>query len=194
MIDMAKTIIVKSDQLNGDDLISGPITIKIIAVEAGSSEQPVAISYEGDNGKPYKPNKSMRKVLVRGWGLDGQAYIGRFLTLYRHDAVKFGGQEVGGIRISHMSHIESGFSMSLNETKRSKKTHSVLVYKPNGREDDGIAAAKLGIDELKKFWGSLPPADQKQLERFLPAWKETAAAAAQPQTVIEEKPSDPPAQ
>ena len=72
MTDLAKTIEPKSDQLNADDLIAGPRTIVITAVRAnaGSAEQPVSISFEGDDGKPYKPCKSMRRVMVHVWGPD----------------------------------------------------------------------------------------------------------------------------
>ena len=79
---MASAIIPKSDQLNSDDLISGPITITITGVSIrGGQEQPVAISYAGDNGKPYKPCKSMSRCLVFAWGPDAKEYVGRSLTL-----------------------------------------------------------------------------------------------------------------
>ena len=63
MTDLSKTIDPKSDQLNSDDLIAGPITIRITKVSANlsSPEQPISIFFEGDNGKPYKPCKSMRR-------------------------------------------------------------------------------------------------------------------------------------
>lgn len=122
MIDLTPTIAPKSDQLNADDLIAGPMTIRITNVSANPSspEQPVSISFDGDNGKPYKPCKSMRRVLVSAWGKDGTAYIGRSMTLYRDPRVTFGGIEVGGIRISHMSDIDRDMSMSLtaSRTKR----------------------------------------------------------------------------
>src|SRR3990167_5307316 len=51
MDDMASTIIPKSDQLNSDDLITGPITITITGVDIRSGqEQPISIHYEGDGG------------------------------------------------------------------------------------------------------------------------------------------------
>src|ERR1700760_592135 len=105
MIDLSHTITAKSDQLNADDLIGNSITIKITALTLDKGEQPLAISYEGDKGKPYKPCKSMRRVLVGVWGKDGNVYIGRLLTLYRDEKVTYGGLNVGGLRISHMSHI-----------------------------------------------------------------------------------------
>lgn len=125
MIDLRGTIKPKSDQLNADDLIGGPITIRITGVTVGEGEQPVAISYEGDGGKPYKPGKSMRRVLVNLWGPDGAVYMGRSLTLYRDEEVVFGGVAVGGIRISHMSHLQRETTMALTATKAKRKPFTV---------------------------------------------------------------------
>ena len=115
MIDLRGTIKPKSDQLNADDLIGGPITIRITSVTVGEGEQPVSISYEGDGGKPYKPGKSMRRVLVNLWGPDGAVYVGRLLTLYRDEEVVFGGVAVGGIRISHASDIAEPVELPLRQ-------------------------------------------------------------------------------
>jgi hypothetical protein len=88
-MDLSKTIIPKSDQLNADDLVSGAMTIKIRDIKAGADEQqPVNLYFEGDNNKPYKPCKSMRRLLVQIWGADGTKYIGRSMTLFRDDSVK----------------------------------------------------------------------------------------------------------
>jgi hypothetical protein len=127
-MNLSHTIIPKSDQLNADDLISGSITIKVTAIK-GSNEpqQPVAIHYEGDNGKPYKPCKSMRRVLVSAWGANGLDYVGRSITLYRDDSVVFGGIAVGGIRISHLSHIEKDLTLALTVSRTSRKPYTVKV-------------------------------------------------------------------
>lgn len=126
MSSMADAIIPKSDQLNSDDLIAGPITIKVTEVTIrGGQEQPVSIHYEGDNGKPYKSCKSMNRVLVTAWGPDATQYVGRSMTLYRDPTVKWGGMEVGGIRISHLSHMESPLTMALTATKGSRKPYTV---------------------------------------------------------------------
>lgn len=126
MTDMAQAIIPKSDQLNSDDLIAGPITIRItgVAIKPGT-EQPVAISFEGDNNKPWKPCKSMSRVLVAAWGADAGKYTDRCLTLYRDPTVKWAGMEVGGIRISHMTHITVPLVMALTATKGSRKLFTV---------------------------------------------------------------------
>ncbi len=120
-VDVSKTVDPKSDQLNTDDLIAGPRTIKIERVTASSTpEQPVSVHYEGDNGKPWKPCKSMRRVLIALWGSKGSGYVGRRVTLYRDDTVKFGGIEVGGIRISHAD-IDADVTIALTESRAKRK-------------------------------------------------------------------------
>ncbi len=132
-MNMLATIVPRSDQLNSDDLIGRTLTITVTKVSVEMAEQPVAIFFEGDNGKPYKPGKSMRRVLVKAWGADAKEYIGRSMTLYRDDAVQFGGLAVGGIRISHMSHINGPLTMALTATRGNKKAFTVkplAVAKP----------------------------------------------------------------
>lgn len=126
MNDMRSVIVPKSDQLNADDLIAGPITIEIRDVTIKPGEQPVSLFYDGDDGKPYKCCKSMARVMVYCWGDDANLYVGRSMTLYRDPAVKWGGMAVGGIRISHMSHIRGKQTMALTETRGSKKLFTVL--------------------------------------------------------------------
>lgn len=126
-MDLGMTIAPKSDQLNADDLIAGSITIRITKVSANpeSTEQPVSLFFEGDCGKPYRPCKSMRRVLVQVWGRDGATYPGRSMTLYRDAKVQFGGLAVGGIRISHMSHIDETVTMALTATRANRKPYTV---------------------------------------------------------------------
>lgn len=139
MLDMAQTIIAKSDQLNADDLIGGPITIKVRKLALSATEQPVSVSYEGDNDKPFMPCKSMRRVMVHLWGTDGNQYVGRSMTLYRDEKVIFGGAAVGGIRISHMSHIDAPVTMSLTASKKSKKPFTVQPLVTGGQSKSAKA-------------------------------------------------------
>ena len=126
MDDMRPTIIPKSDQLNADDLIGRDLTIRITGVDIkGGQEQPVSIHFEGDDGKPYKACKSMCRVMVSAWGADSKKYIGRSMTLYRDPKVKWGGMEVGGIRISHMSDIGDEMTMALTVTRANRKPFTV---------------------------------------------------------------------
>ena len=128
-MNMRSTIIPKSDQINADDLIGRTLTIKITKVSIAPGDQPVTVHFEGDDGKPYKPGKSMCRVMVHLWGDDANLYAGRSMTLYRDADVRFGGLTVGGIRISHMSHIESKMTMALTETKGKKKPFVVQPLK-----------------------------------------------------------------
>lgn len=123
MIDMASTIVPRSDQWNSDDFIAGARTVTITKVSANpsSSEQPISINFDGDEGKPYKPCKGMRRVLVAIWGRDATAYVGRSLTLYRDPTVTWGGMAVGGIRISHASHLDDTMTLALTASKQSRK-------------------------------------------------------------------------
>lgn len=166
MTDLSQTIAPRSDQLNSDDLIGGPRTITITKVSAcpDSAEQPIAVSFEGDGGKPYKPCKSMRRVLVQAWGADGAAFVGRRLTLYRDPKVKFGGMEVGGIRISHMSHIDREMVMALTETRAKRTPYKVRPLKdeaprqygqsPDQAQAAARAAAMRGTEAFREWWAS----------------------------------------
>lgn len=171
MTDLASTIIPKSDQMNADDLISGPRTIKITKVSAdtGSAEQPILIFFEGDSGKPYKPCKSMRRVMVTIWGSDGAKYPGRAMTLYRDPSVKWGGLEVGGIRISHMSDMDAPVTMALTATKQSRKPFRVLPLAAETKTDEKKKTSPID-DYAIELGDKLKTANFTQLSEW---WSET---------------------
>lgn len=124
-MDLTDTIIPKSDQLNAEDLLTGPRTFTVAEVRKGSSEQPVDIHLHEFPGRPFKPSKTVRRILVAAWGKDSAAYAGRRMTLYRDPRVRFGGQEVGGIRVSHLSHVEKRITLALTETRGKRATFVV---------------------------------------------------------------------
>lgn len=126
--DMSGVIVPKSDQINADDFLSGPRTVKIKGVTINpGTEQPVTIELEGS--KPWRPCKSMSRLLVAAWGADAKEYAGRSVTLYCDPKVKWGGMEVGGIRVSHMSHIDSDLVLALTMTKGKKAPTRVKPLK-----------------------------------------------------------------
>lgn len=120
IIDMSQFVEAKSDQLNADDLIGSPRTITVRKVTGNDGDQPVSIYFEGDNNKPFKPCKTMRRVLLAVWGRNAADYVGRSMRIYRDDSVQFGGLNVGGIRISHMSHIDKKVMVVVMKTKGKK--------------------------------------------------------------------------
>lgn len=179
--DLRDTIVPKSDQLNAEQLLGAPITITVTDVRRGdTAEQPVVVNYEGDDGRPYKPGKSMRKVLIFAWGEDGSQWIGRSMTLFCDPTVKFGGVEVGGIRISHMSHIEGDIKLSLTATKGKKNQFIIkrlVMEDPMQRYRAALAeAAKLGTEALRTAWGALPKQAQKAIGGCPDDLKKQAAA------------------
>ena len=188
-MNLTNTIIPRSDQLNADDLLCGPITIRVSAVEAGSStEQPVTIRYEFDNGRPYKPCKSMRRVLVALWGTDGAAYIGRKLTLYCDKAVTFGPDTTGGIRISHASDIQDATEIALTVKRGKRRPFRVkpLIEQPAqdfgfapgwSRVEQGEHVSRKGIEVLRAWWDTLSKEEKTTLKPKLDGeWKANALA------------------
>jgi len=156
-MDMTPTLAAKSNQLTTDDLIAGPLTITITSVSAGTAEQPVAISYEGDGGKPWYPCKSMRRVLVAAWGADAKEYVGRGITLFRDPSVTYGGIQVGGIRISHLSGLDSPLSIALTVTRQKRSPYKVQPLKlappvdPVKPAADACVAAGLTFEGITAF-------------------------------------------
>lgn len=133
-MNLLPTIVAKSDQLNADDLVGGPRTITVKAVRGSDSpEQPVWIDFEGDDGKPYKPCKTCRRVLVHCWGPEASDFIGRRMTLYADPNVMFGGVKTGGIRISHVSHIEREMAVALMVTRGKRAQYTVKPLPPQDR-------------------------------------------------------------
>ena len=125
-LDVTKAIEPKSDQLNADDLLTGPRTIRIREVKvAAGQEQPVWIYFDGDNNKPWKSSKTGTRSLAAIWGPDASKWIGLSLTLYCDPEVTWGGVKCGGIRVSHMEGLTSARTLMLTKT-RGKKGATVI--------------------------------------------------------------------
>lgn len=193
MVDLSKTVEAKSDQLNADDLIGGAKTIKVTKVEtSNSADQPVSIYYEGDGGKPWKPCKTVRRLLIGAWGADGSKYVGRMVTVYRDPTVKWAGQEVGGIRVSHISHIDKPLTLSLAQTRGKKTPYTIQPLTGETTQSlamsdeqfssvcaDGNIAASDGIERYKKWFMEVKasPFTQEQRNIFMDKhteWKKIA--------------------
>lgn len=191
-MDLTRAIEPKSDQLNADDLIAGSRVITITEVKQGNAEQPVVIHFEGDDGKPWKPCKSMIRVMVKGWGTtNASELVGKSVELYCDPKVRWGGVEVGGIRIKAMSHIESGFKMSLTATRGQRRPYSVELLRMTATEIqdrnniglvDTLQAkfeACQTMDALRDAWESVPSALKKEVEPHKDAAKARLQGVAQ---------------
>ena len=140
---ISKTIAPKSDQLNAEDLLTGPKTFTIRSVrETGDKQQPAAIDIDGH--QPYKPCKTCRRLLIACWGDETDEWIGRRITLYCDPTVKYGKDEVGGIRVSHVSHIDAPKVLKLSVTRGKRAAFKVLplpTEEPEKTVEERAAAA-----------------------------------------------------
>lgn len=161
MTDLSNTIVPNSDQLNADDLISGSKTIKVTKVTVKESpDQPVSIHFEGDNGKPFKPCKSVRRLLIQLWGSDGNKYVGRLMTLYRDTSVKWAGQEVGGIRVSHVSNIDKPTDVLLTVSRGKRRPVTIQPLKAKAKKQitdfeaakNAVAIGKVTLDKIQAVY------------------------------------------
>jgi hypothetical protein len=187
MNDISETVAPKSDQLNSDDLIAGPITIKItkVTINPAAPDQPCSLFFDGDNGKPFKPCKSMRRVLINTWGPRSSEYVGRSMTLYRDPTVKFGGFEVGGTRISHMTNIDKPITMALTATRASRKPFTVqpLIEQEQNRTVNAKTlelartAASAGSDVFATWWKSANQDERNDAMTIIEEIKVTRAKA-----------------
>lgn len=175
------TIAPNSKQLNAEELLSAPMTITVTEVSRASGDQPVAVSFANDGGKPFMPCKTMRKILIFAWGDDGRQWVGKSMTLYCDPEVKFGGVKVGGIRISHMTDIESDMAVCLNTTKGKKGEFKIRklasVRSKSALSELLTEAAKNGTQSLRSIWGkTLSEAERQSFGNACPEKIKQAAA------------------
>lgn len=124
-MDISETLAPRSDQQNFDDYLAGPRTVTVAEGRVVSGEQPVVLDLVEYPGRPYKPNKSMRRVIAKAWGTETDNYAGRRLTLVGNPDIKYGGKAVGGIEIAAMSGLDKPLSMPLTETRGKKRQFTV---------------------------------------------------------------------
>ncbi|WP_175279312.1 hypothetical protein [Prescottella equi] len=170
-MDLTESIAPRSDQLNAEDLLSGPRTVTVEKVTKGSAEQPVNVHLVEFPGRPFRPSKTVRRILVAAWGADASGYAGRRMTLYRDPAVRFGGQDVGGIRVSHLSHIDKRLTLALTVT-RGRRAPYIVEPMPAAPQAGSEPAVKVDADSLLAAVEQAPDVDA--LRKL---WKQAAALA-----------------
>lgn len=148
--DVSDTIVAKSDQLNADDLMAGPITVKITKVTRGNADQPLSVHITGH--QPWKPCKTMRRVLVAAWGPDAKLWVGRSVRLFRDETVQWASKDVGGVRISHVSDIESEMKLNLTKTRGKKKAHLIKPLRVQAVSLEKVLADAGVTDEQFDRW------------------------------------------
>ena len=155
-MDISKALLAKSNQLNASDLMGGSQIVSIVSVNEGSDEQPVNIITDVFGpGRPFRPSKTVLLILANAWkSNDTSTWVGKRIEIFRDASVTWAGQEVGGIRIKGLSHIDKPFSLVLatSKTKFAKSTFAVLpataepATKPKPR--DWLSELTLAGDDL----------------------------------------------
>lgn len=156
MTDITDTLAPKSDQLDAVDLVQGPrtFTVESVVVKPGT-DQPVSVTLRGFP-RVWRPGKNMRRVLGELWGNESAAWTDRSVTLYCDPAVRFGGETVGGIRISHMSHIDGPKKATIIPTRGKSAQWPVKPLEAAPPQPVAPTPADIGaatdLDQLKAWW------------------------------------------
>jgi len=154
---MRVTIEKKTDQLNYEDFLGGVTRVVTIAgVKAGTKEQQYDIALEGDK-RVWRPAVTVLKLLVAAWGDDATEWVGRRAMLYGDPTITFGRDRVGGIRVSHLSHIAEPVTANLTETRGKRKIHTVdpLPDAPSAPTVGDVQASN-DTDLLRSWWTAHP--------------------------------------
>lgn len=170
-MDISDTLAPKSDQLDAVDLLGQPPRIfTITKVTRGNSEQPVNV-HLAEFPRVWRPGKTMRRVMAHLWGTDSSQWPGRRVELFCDTEVVFGGEKVGGTRISRMSHIDGPKTVPVIIKKgRSggykvdplpdEPTPTPTPPEPTAEE----VAACTSVDDLRAMWSAAGPERQAQIK------------------------------
>ena len=158
----------RSDQWNADDFIGGPRTFTIAGVKVGAAEQKYDIELVEGEGRVWRPPLTVLRILIAAWGDDAKVWAGRRATLYQDPTIRFGKDAVGGIRVSHLSHIDKQLRVSVTATRGKKAVHIVdplpdapaTVPEPSAEE----VAASTDVEALKALWRASGPERRAQIE------------------------------
>ena len=172
-MDISESLAANSAQQNADEYLAGPKTVTVSEVKKGTAEQPVDVHLVEFPGKPFKPAKSVRRVLAAAWGTDASQWAGRRLTIYCDPEVRYAGKAVGGLRVSHVSHIDKPVTVALTVTRGKREPFTVkplaapAPYTPSQDWHELMASATTP-DEKNSIWKQATEdgADQAYLARL----------------------------
>ena len=171
----------RSDQWNADDFLGGAKTFTIAGAKDGAAEQKYDIQLEGE-ARSWRPPLTMIRVLLKAWGDESDEWVGRRVTLYQDATVRFGKEVLGGIRISHLSHIgDKPLNVKVTTSRGKRETVTVQPLKeaaptptPAREWRTEAAALKGNVDGLRALYmdAQAAGADPETLEHI----KEQATA------------------
>lgn len=149
----------RSDQWNADDFIGGPRTFTIAGVKPGTAEQKYDIELVEGQGRAWRPPLTVLRLLIAAWGDDAKAWVGRRATLYRDASIRFGSDAVGGIRVSHLSHLPGDKPLEVKLTASRGKRATVHVDPLPAEPTPEQIAGTTDKTALRAMWNATNNAD-----------------------------------
>ena len=165
-MDITDALAPKSDQLDAVQLVH-PRTFTIDTGSRLGTREGATVAEIRFVGFPrwWRPSKGMLDVLAKCWGTDGKAWVGRSVTLYNDPEVTFGKDKVGGIRISHLSHIDGPVTVMIRGRGQGARkiawpvkplTVAAPPPPPAAMSLEDVAATT-DTDTLRTAWQGSPP-------------------------------------
>jgi len=161
-----------TDQLNYEDFLGGITRVVTIAgVKPGAKEAQYDIEIEGDD-RYWRPPATILKLLVLAYSDETVNWVGKKAQLYGDPNVKMKGVKVGGIRVSHLSHIDKPLTASLTITRGQTGTFTIQPL-PDApatpaaptEPTEAEVTACTDKDELGKMWKRSSPERRAQIEQ-----------------------------
>lgn len=152
-MDLTESFPSDSEQLTFADIGKRSLTVTVAkVVPRGDRPKDPAVHLAEYPGKPLLPGKNVGSLLREAWGTDGKAWVGRSMTIYGDPEVFFGKDKTGGVRVSHVSHIDAPVSVA----RRGKGARGQITVEPLV-----VTAASLELEELRAAWKHTDDADEK---------------------------------
>lgn len=165
-MDITDALAPASDQLDAVELVN-PRTFTIDAGSKLGSRDGKTVAEIRLVGFPrvWRPSKGMLDVLAACWGTDGTQWVGRSVTVYNDPNVTFGKEKVGGVRISHLSHIDKERSVPIRASGAGRKQLwkvQPLTEAPAAKSKVTNAQINAATtdDELRALWANATPAQR----------------------------------
>lgn len=157
-MDITDALAPTSDQLDAVELVN-PRTFTIDTGSKLGSRDGKTVAEIKLVGFPrvWRPSKGMLDVLAACWGTDGRQWTGRSVTLYNDPSVMYGKDRVGGIRISHLSHIDKACDVTIraNGAGRKRQWH-VEPLRQDSRRDHASGDAPAVEEGTPVGTGAVP--------------------------------------
>ena len=169
-MDITDALAPTSDQLDAVELVNP----RTFTIDTGSSlgkreGKIVAEIRLADFPRVWRPSKGMLDVLAACWGTDGKLWVGHRVTVYNDPEVMFGRDKVGGIRISHLSHIDKARSVTIRASGAGRKqlwhVEPLAEATPAPTEPTAeMVAASTDADALRAMWQASGVERRAQIE------------------------------